>query len=98
MKKGASHQEGKVKFTFSLGAPDMPFSFATGSALATVVSRSPESLRFLAEELKPLGAPAFEGEHNRGVFTELGPTDEDPRFGASARHPQRSLEPISLAI
>jgi crotonobetainyl-CoA:carnitine CoA-transferase CaiB-like acyl-CoA transferase len=28
--------------------------------------------RFSAEELSPLGAPAFQGEHNRSVFEELG--------------------------
>jgi crotonobetainyl-CoA:carnitine CoA-transferase CaiB-like acyl-CoA transferase len=28
--------------------------------------------RFSNEELTPLGAPAFQGEHNRGVFEDLG--------------------------
>ena len=33
--------------------------------------------RFSREELTPLGAPAFQGEHNRSVFTELGLTGDD---------------------
>jgi crotonobetainyl-CoA:carnitine CoA-transferase CaiB-like acyl-CoA transferase len=33
--------------------------------------------RFSREELTPLGAPAFQGEHNRSVFTELGLTCEE---------------------
>jgi crotonobetainyl-CoA:carnitine CoA-transferase CaiB-like acyl-CoA transferase len=40
--------------------------------------------RFSAEELAPLGAPAFQGEHNRGVFEELGvPAVEIERHIAS---------------
>jgi crotonobetainyl-CoA:carnitine CoA-transferase CaiB-like acyl-CoA transferase len=33
--------------------------------------------RFSREELAPLGAPAFQGEHNRDVFEELGLTAEE---------------------
>ncbi len=33
--------------------------------------------RFSREELTPLGSPAFQGEHNRSVFTDLGLTGED---------------------
>jgi crotonobetainyl-CoA:carnitine CoA-transferase CaiB-like acyl-CoA transferase len=33
--------------------------------------------RFSAEDLKPPGAPAFQGEHNRSVFAELGLTEEE---------------------
>jgi crotonobetainyl-CoA:carnitine CoA-transferase CaiB-like acyl-CoA transferase len=33
--------------------------------------------RFSREELIPLGPPAFQGEHNRSVFTELGLTCEE---------------------
>jgi crotonobetainyl-CoA:carnitine CoA-transferase CaiB-like acyl-CoA transferase len=29
-------------------------------------------LRFSREKLEPLGDPAFQGEHNRNVFGELG--------------------------
>jgi crotonobetainyl-CoA:carnitine CoA-transferase CaiB-like acyl-CoA transferase len=32
---------------------------------------------FSTDELTPLGAPAFQGEHNRSVFTEFGLTDEE---------------------
>jgi crotonobetainyl-CoA:carnitine CoA-transferase CaiB-like acyl-CoA transferase len=33
--------------------------------------------RFSAEDLKPPGAPAFQGEHNRSVLAELGLTEEE---------------------
>ncbi len=33
--------------------------------------------RFSGEELAPLGAPAFQGEHNRSVFEELGLAAEE---------------------
>src|SRR5216683_904038 len=32
--------------------------------------------RFSGERLAPLGEPAFQGEHNRAVFAELGLRDE----------------------
>jgi hypothetical protein len=32
--------------------------------------------RFSGEKLDPLGEPAFQREHNRGVFAELGFSDE----------------------
>ena len=32
--------------------------------------------RFSRERLAPLGEPAFQGEHNRAVFAELGFSDE----------------------
>jgi crotonobetainyl-CoA:carnitine CoA-transferase CaiB-like acyl-CoA transferase len=42
--------------------------------------------RFSREELAPLGDPAFQGEHNRAVFVELGFSDEqiDGYFGSGA--------------
>jgi crotonobetainyl-CoA:carnitine CoA-transferase CaiB-like acyl-CoA transferase len=33
--------------------------------------------RFSGEKLKPLGEPAFQGEHNRPVFAELGFSDSE---------------------
>jgi hypothetical protein len=33
--------------------------------------------RFSGERLAPLGEPAFQGEHNRPVFAELGLRDEE---------------------
>jgi crotonobetainyl-CoA:carnitine CoA-transferase CaiB-like acyl-CoA transferase len=33
--------------------------------------------RFSREQLAPLGEPAFQGEHNRAVFTELGLSDSE---------------------
>jgi hypothetical protein len=33
--------------------------------------------RFSREELEPLGEPAFQGEHNRDVFGELGLGDDE---------------------
>ena len=35
--------------------------------------------RFSRERLAPLGEPAFQGEHNRAVFAELGFSDEQIR-------------------
>jgi hypothetical protein len=32
---------------------------------------------FSREELEPLGEPAFQGEHNRDVFGELGLSDDE---------------------
>jgi hypothetical protein len=42
--------------------------------------------RFSREELAPLGDPAFQGEHNRAVFAELGFSDEqiDGYIGSGA--------------
>jgi crotonobetainyl-CoA:carnitine CoA-transferase CaiB-like acyl-CoA transferase len=42
--------------------------------------------RFSREELAPLGDPAFQGEHNRAVFVELGFSDAqiDGYFGSGA--------------
>ena len=42
--------------------------------------RKPDSnLRFpdRSEELEPLGAPAFQGEHNGTVFSELGLSENE---------------------
>jgi len=33
--------------------------------------------RFSADALKPIGAPAFQGEHNRDVFRELGVSETE---------------------
>ena len=33
--------------------------------------------RFSREQLAPPGEPAFQGEHNRAVFTELGLSDSE---------------------
>jgi crotonobetainyl-CoA:carnitine CoA-transferase CaiB-like acyl-CoA transferase len=33
--------------------------------------------RFSREQLQPLGAPAFQGEHDREVFTELGLSEDE---------------------
>ena len=32
--------------------------------------------RFSSEELEPLGAPAYQGEHNRSAFAQLGLTED----------------------
>jgi crotonobetainyl-CoA:carnitine CoA-transferase CaiB-like acyl-CoA transferase len=33
--------------------------------------------RFSRDTLEPAGAPAFQGEHNRSVFTQLGLTEDE---------------------
>jgi len=52
--------------------------------------------RFSAEELTPIGTPAFQGEHNVAVFSELGVSEPDLRrlsdTGALVTH-RRALEP-----
>jgi crotonobetainyl-CoA:carnitine CoA-transferase CaiB-like acyl-CoA transferase len=52
--------------------------------------------RFSAEELAPIGTPAFQGEHNVTVFSELGVSEPDlnrlSETGALVTHP-RALEP-----
>jgi crotonobetainyl-CoA:carnitine CoA-transferase CaiB-like acyl-CoA transferase len=52
--------------------------------------------RFSGEQLAPLGEPAFQGEHNRAVFAELGLSDtEIDRYGASGALVSASLpEPV----
>jgi crotonobetainyl-CoA:carnitine CoA-transferase CaiB-like acyl-CoA transferase len=52
--------------------------------------------RFSAEELTPIGTPAFQGEHNVEVFSDLGISEADLKrlseTGALVTH-RRTLEP-----
>jgi crotonobetainyl-CoA:carnitine CoA-transferase CaiB-like acyl-CoA transferase len=52
--------------------------------------------RFSAEELTPIGTPAFQGEHNVAVFSELGVSEAELKrlseAGALVAH-RRALEP-----
>jgi crotonobetainyl-CoA:carnitine CoA-transferase CaiB-like acyl-CoA transferase len=54
--------------------------------------------RFSDERLDPLGEPAFQGEHNREVFTELGVSDaEIDRYVASGALVSASLRKAVIA-
>ena len=54
--------------------------------------------RFSGEKLKPLGEPAFQGEHNREVFVELGLCDaEIDRYVASGALVSTSLPKAVIA-
>ena len=58
--------------------------------------------RFSGEQLAPLGEPAFQGEHNRAVFAELGFSDDEigacivsgALVGASIPEPANHRNPI----
>lgn len=56
--------------------------------------------RFSAEELKPIGAPAYQGEHNFEVFSELGVSQEELRrlseAGVLVTHPRALGSEIGL--
>jgi crotonobetainyl-CoA:carnitine CoA-transferase CaiB-like acyl-CoA transferase len=56
--------------------------------------------RFSAEELTPIGMPAFQGEHNYEVFSELGLSDEELKrlteAGVLVSHP-RAIQPEIVA-
>jgi hypothetical protein len=51
---------------------------------------------FSSDELTPIGTPAFQGEHNREVFGELGVSEAElqslSETGALVAH-RRGLEP-----
>jgi hypothetical protein len=55
---------------------------------------------FSAEELTPIGTPAFQGEHNFAVFSELGLSEAELKrlseAGALVSH-RRALEPEIVA-
>ena len=55
---------------------------------------------FSAEELAPIGTPAFQGEHNFAVFSELGLSEAELKrlseAGALVSH-RRALEPDIVA-
>jgi crotonobetainyl-CoA:carnitine CoA-transferase CaiB-like acyl-CoA transferase len=54
--------------------------------------------RFSVEKLDPLGEPAFQGEHNREVFAELGLSDaEIDRYVASGALVSASLPKAVMA-
>jgi len=54
--------------------------------------------RFSGEKLEPLGEPAFQGEHNREVFAELGLSDtEIDRYVASGALVGASLPKAIIA-
>jgi crotonobetainyl-CoA:carnitine CoA-transferase CaiB-like acyl-CoA transferase len=52
---------------------------------------------FSAEELTPIGAPAFQGEHNYAVFSELGLGEAELKrlsdAGVLVSHPRAALSP-----
>ncbi len=54
---------------------------------------------FSRDELKPIGTPAFQGEHNRAVFGELGVSEAElqrlSEAGALVTH-RRALEPEAV--
>lgn len=55
--------------------------------------------RFSGEELTPIGTPAFQGEHNRAVFGELGISQSEldrlTEAGVLVSH-RRALEPDAV--
>ncbi len=56
--------------------------------------------RFSGDQLTPIGTPAFQGEHNRDVFRELGISDAELQrlsdAGALVTH-RRALEPEAVS-
>ena len=52
--------------------------------------------RFSRDELTPIGTPAFQGEHNKEVFRELGVSEAElqslAETGVLVAHP-RAVEP-----
>jgi crotonobetainyl-CoA:carnitine CoA-transferase CaiB-like acyl-CoA transferase len=54
--------------------------------------------RFSGEKLKQLGEPAFQGEHNRSVFAELGFSDNEiDAYVASGALVSASLPKVVIA-
>jgi crotonobetainyl-CoA:carnitine CoA-transferase CaiB-like acyl-CoA transferase len=55
--------------------------------------------RFSAEDLTPIGTPAFQGEHNVAVFSELGVSEAELKrlseTGVLVTH-RRALEPEAV--
>jgi crotonobetainyl-CoA:carnitine CoA-transferase CaiB-like acyl-CoA transferase len=56
--------------------------------------------RFSGDQLTPIGTPAFQGEHNRDVFRELGISDAELQrlsdAGVLVTH-RRALEPEAVS-
>jgi crotonobetainyl-CoA:carnitine CoA-transferase CaiB-like acyl-CoA transferase len=52
---------------------------------------------FSADQLEPIGDPAFQGEHNRSVFRELGLSDSEieRHIGSGALVSTEATRPVS---